>query len=72
MMMSSAQCWKKFCYHNIKVSSWLILIFHKLDTAETNSRTRQQLMQLLACRVCINQSSSNWALVTSGVPQGSV
>ena len=23
-------------------------------------------------RVCINQSYSNWALVTSGVPQGSV
>ena len=43
MMMSSIQCWKKFCYHNMNVSSWEILIFqHRLDTAETNSCTRQQ------------------------------
>ena len=27
MMMSSVQCWKKFCYHNMNVASWVILIF---------------------------------------------
>ena len=26
-VMSSIQCWKKFCYHNMNVSSWEILIF---------------------------------------------
>ena len=29
MMMSSIQCWKKFCDHNMNISSWVILIFQK-------------------------------------------
>ena len=27
MIMSSIHCWKKFCYHNMNVSSWEILTF---------------------------------------------
>ena len=26
-MVMSSQCWKKFCYHNMNVSSWVTLIF---------------------------------------------
>ena len=32
----------------------------------------RRIQNWLAGRVCINQSYSNWASVTSGVPQGSV
>ena len=38
-MMSSIQCWKKFCYHNMNASLWEILIF------ETFGHCRDQLLR---------------------------